>query len=617
MQKLLLTTRLLLLLMLLTFPFVGTFGQKMKVESFVKLSQAEDPDAKDPTFRRADTQASRRGLYCAIIKVISTVQDRAFTFDLGTDYVPEGPVEYKKNGEIWVYVPVGTNKIKISHRKYGQLDTRDGYYNFSTSGISKCEAATVYRLRLHTEYNADEDIIKDRNKLATVVFNVNPTDATILLRQIPETTDSVGTLHKQMPLGLFHYRVTAPDYHEYDGTFELTKEGEEKNVSIQLNIAYGWLSLDSSFDTSDCKFSVDGTSVEASSLSRMKLNSGRHTVTVERQRYRPQTIDVQIQDSAVFTLNPALQSVNGMLMVNTMPGATVKVDGTEIGRAPLDKPYELIIGTHTVEISCQNYRTETRSVTITEGQLNTLSVNMVDMAHFSFNSSPTGAQLYIDGEAKGITPCDFDFGSGNYNVKLTHKKYKDYEKMIHLDSSNPNQTFKLTRQYISKNCGYAMLNFQVGSLTGIGGTIGGYLYNINVEMSYIAGLAKSETVYWNNIGDGHSKPWETIYKPTYIGGKVGYGITLGTRMRITPQVGIGSVSISSTEGEASKTYAITASIGARFEYAVASCVGLSLAPEFGFAASKGGTYQALADLSSKIKGWAGGFNCGLGVFFFF
>ena len=42
-------------LLLLLFVTLGeVMAQKMKVESFIELSQAEDPDAKDPPFRRAE-----------------------------------------------------------------------------------------------------------------------------------------------------------------------------------------------------------------------------------------------------------------------------------------------------------------------------------------------------------------------------------------------------------------------------------------------------------------------------------------------------------------------------------------------------------------------------------
>lgn len=223
----------LLATLLLMFSFAMVKAQEIKVVSFAKLSQAEDPDARDAAFRREDKQASRSGQYCAIIKVITTEQDRAFTFDLGTDYVPEY-VDYRDNGEIWVYVPAGTNKMKISHKRHGQINTRDGYYNFSTNGITKCEAATVYRLRIQTDFNPDDDIIKDPNRFATVNFKVNASNAVVLLRKIPEHTDSLGALTKVMPIGKYNYSVGASGFLDYHGAFELNKESEEIAIDITL-----------------------------------------------------------------------------------------------------------------------------------------------------------------------------------------------------------------------------------------------------------------------------------------------------------------------------------------------------------------------------------------------
>lgn len=58
-------------------------------------------------------------------------------------------------------------------------------------------------------------------------------------------------------------------------------------------------------------------------------------------------------------------------------------------------------------------------------------------------------------------------------------------------------------------------------------------------------------------------------------------------MRLTPQIGVGVVSIKSKKiynvtppFDASKAYAVTASIGAKFECAFASCLGVYVAPEY-------------------------------------
>ena len=109
-------------------------------------------------------------------------------------------------------------------------------------------------------------------------------------------------------------------------------------------------------------------------------------------------------------------------------------------------------------------------------------------------------------------------------------------------------------------------------------------------------------------------PDEESLTATVFGGRVGYGIMLGTRFRVTPQLGVGALSVRSDNVSAS---ALTASFGARCECALARFVGVSLTPEYGIALSKSPLFKELTELSSRINGWASGFNVRLGIYFYF
>lgn len=604
---------------LLLLLFLCTWGegmaQKMKVESFVELSQAEDPDAKDPTFRRKDTQTGRNNRYCAIIKLITTVQDKAFTYNLNADMVPEY-VDYRDDGEIWIYVPVGTSKIKISHKRYGQLDTRDGYYSFKEAGVPKCQEATVYRLRLHTDFNPDEDIIKDADKLAKVRFWVHPATATILLRKMPETAGDDGILEKQMPLGIYHYRVTHPDYHDFDGTFELESENETKRINIKLNQAFGWLALDPEFKPSGYTFTVDGQTTTASSLKRMALRSGAHTVEVQHPDYHPQTLQVVIRDSAVYELSPRLQPRLGHLLVTTnKPGAIVSVDGEQVGITPLEDAYELMIGEHTVEVSCANHRTEKRTVTIKENQTTNLPITLVDMARFSFSSTPSAASLYIDGQYIGTTPCSYELASGDYRVKLMRSRYRTIDKQIHLDSSHPEMSFPMSRQYQQNAQFYLQPTFQCGRQMRYGGTIGFYLANVNVEAACLFGK-KSDPIYWNYIGEDKQRPVKEIFNPVTIAMNAGYGFILGTRFRLTPQVGVNVINLEGTQEN--QCSALTVAVGARAEYIVANRLGICLTPDYSFPVYKSDNFLRISETLLQLNEYAaGGLSLKMGIYLYF
>lgn len=146
---------------------------------------------------------------------------------------------------------------------------------------------------------------------------------------------------------------------------------------------------------------------------------------------------------------------------------------------------------------------------------------------------------------------------------------------------------------------------------GVNAHVGAYISNINVEAYGTMGLAK-ETVFMNYT-DGTASKAEDL-TPTLIGGRVGYGITVGPRLRITPQVGAASLTV---KGDNITATALCATVGCRIDYALTPVLGVNLTPEGQFAVSKKDVFTQISDLSSKVKGWGTGAGARLGLYLYF
>ena len=96
-----------------------------------------------------------------------------------------------------------------------------------------------------------------------------------------------------------------------------------------------------------------------------------------------------------------------------------------------------------------------------------------------------------------------------------------------------------------------------------------------------------------------------------FGGKLGYGIQVSSKVRITPQVGVGILNI---KGGDLGSNAICATAGARVEIALGKNFGVSLTPEGQYAVSKKEVFKRLEDVSVKIKRWGTGANLRVGVY---
>lgn len=156
---------------------------------------------------------------------------------------------------------------------------------------------------------------------------------------------------------------------------------------------------------------------------------------------------------------------------------------------------------------------------------------------------------------------------------------------------------------------------------GIGGSAGVFIKRFNLEVDYVAGLTKSDEVFWNNTTVASSSSYSYEYTPSYFGAAIGCAIVNGKSFRLTPQVGVGSVSIKGKEAsqgtnnpKATDGYAMTASVGARADIRFGSHFGLFLNPRFGFALSKSDLFQRVMDVSSDVKGYASGFSANVGFY---
>ena len=228
--------------------------------------------------------------------------------------------------------------------------------------------------------------------------------------------------------------------------------------------------------------------------------------------------------------------------------------------------------------------------------------------------------LYLHPDSKrivvkleGCLPLEVKFE--DYGIIGLEGKQGYVLKLIIERNDNDISEFKKKNIYIEPQV-------QLGSMMAFGAAIGGYVNHLNVEASYMMGLSESEEVFWNSTNNTDAgAPSSYTYKPSFFGGKVGYAFYLGRPFRITPQVGVGVVSLSGTENQkgdnkldAKNGYALNASASVKIDYLILPWLGVGVSPEFAVALSQSDLYERVADVSSKVDNFAKGFNVRIGVF---
>lgn len=224
-------------------------------------------------------------------------------------------------------------------------------------------------------------------------------------------------------------------------------------------------------------------------------------------------------------------------------------------------------------------------------------------------------------------------GAGKLDVKL-----RNYQK-LHIDFPNKlksKTTYNLVINVIgagkegtqdantsnakSKTSGLSIGGmFEVGAVAGgmMGAdfAIGVYLGGFNIEGDAMLPFGSSADVYWNSPSYASVKG---IYKPSFaFGGRLGYGISIGEKFRVTPQVGLRFLKTSETlEGgssaHASGCYCSSMTLNVKLQYKFGN-FSVVASPEYAMPIVKSEGFKELSKTSSTINKWNNGVGVKLGI----
>lgn len=346
------------------------------------------------------------------------------------------------------------------------------------------------------------------------------------------------------------------------------------------------------------------------------LKAGKYVVTCRKAKHKDteMTITVKPDKSETFKV-PSPQPITGNVYVRSTPsGATIYVDDEQKGTTPL-LLQNVIIGQHKIVLSLPNHKSEQYDVAVKEGETSDVNAKLSDVANMTIISKPDDAELVINGQNVGSTPYTAEMNSGDYDIILKKSKYQTYKGTVHLDSSNPKKQITLSRQYQQAYSFYVQPMVQVGSSMAVGGAIGAYITNVNIEGYYLMGLDKSEEIWWNSTAPDPLKPVAEEFKFLTFGTKLGYGMIFGSRLRVTPLLDVSLISINGSQS--TKCNVLKTAIGCKADYVLCNHISLNVTPEYGFPVKKSNIYSILEPISKTIKAVGNGFNCSFGVCFSF
>jgi len=198
-------------------------------------------------------------------------------------------------------------------------------------------------------------------------------------------------------------------------------EGETKNIRQNLDPKFGFINVIST--PSDVNVTIDGKNFGKTPLSQLKLMSGRHEITAEKELYHPYSATHDIDDGEEKTLEVILKEAFGKMLITTSPeeSAEIYIDGQRKGVTPfVFDPCPS--GKYLIEVKKQYYNPVTEQVTVIDGsdvkRTLILSPNVGTMV-----IKAPKASIFLDGKKVGSNIYKGKLSPGRYVVKAEKSKH--------------------------------------------------------------------------------------------------------------------------------------------------------------------------------------------------
>lgn len=497
------------------------------------------------------------GNACSLVKIVTTA--KGFNFEIGQ--LPIKKVDESKIGEIWVYVPEGTMKMKITHPDLGSLrgaDVENGSYMFS----QRLKKAKVYRLVL-----THKEVLKVVGPQVPVklTFKCDVDGAEVIVGDGKEGK-SLGTITNHQysmtwPKGhSIAFRIKKNRYEEYEGTYKV--ENDENIINVDLKPLFGYVTI------------------------------------------------------------------------KTLPEATIRLNGKEVARGFYNEAVDN--GSYSVIVSKSGYHDAQQTFSINSGEHKEIKIEPEKIyGSVMVTSNPTGAEVYIDGKRKGVTPATIEnLVPGTHKLELRKNSFVNINQTVQIIGDQTisttaefttKQSIQMLRDHAKKNHVYFTAGFQAGALTAANLGFGFYMpkaAGTMVEVGGFYGFAKSDEIYWynsdyDNIGKANYSPWGAY-------ASFGFAIKCSLKFHVTPKVSLQYIGLksnwTSTNGNndpASGSNAATASPGFMFSYTIVPHFVIYLTPEYSFAIKESNGFKEIANHSSSIMNFDKGFNVKLGLTYYF
>jgi hypothetical protein len=177
---------------------------------------------------------------------------------------------------------------------------------------------------------------------------------------------------------------------------------------------------------------VDGDNTDKVTPDTLEFSdTDSHTVVLVLEGYEDYSAMFAATLGETKTVSATMAALVGKIAIESTPsGAAIWLDGTNTMKITPDTLEFADTDSHTVVLTLEGYEDYTTMVAATLGDTKTVNATLsaIQVAKLAVESTPAGADIYVDGASTArTTPDTLEFDvSGNHDILLTLQGYEDY-----------------------------------------------------------------------------------------------------------------------------------------------------------------------------------------------
>lgn len=658
---------------------IAAMAQKMSVADFTW--EQTDMTAKTSGTERFDLNGSR----CALIKIETVVQ--GLTFDVGSSGVTEIQAQNADHpSEVWLYVPFGVKTISIQAPGYNAITDYDlgmslkrgetyrlsltadevnsfvaNYDKTQTLNVSVIPAdeATLqingvaqsrnrsgeYSLTLPfgkhmwrvtaPNWHTKEGKINIDNPDHPHTLNVQLSPAFGFL-SIAENEDNGGASvyiddkevgkvplkDIRVPSGNHTLSVRKKLFETYTQKFAIS-DSTYISQDVELTPCYGMATL----TASKGNIYVDNEYVGTLKWTG-KFEPGTHKVEVRLDKHHPSLCEITVvRDGKITQMLEEPRAMVGNISITSTPsGVDVYLKGKKLGATPLTLS-DYLIGDYEFDLQRDDCKPNTARLSVAEGTTASTHVTLDTYCTAYVTVNPSDAKVYVDDTEQDF-PGSFRLRTmpGLHTFEASAPGYLNYSRTKKLDANTKDFEINLRKNYVSNTNVYVGAAYDFLKTHDIHIMAGTYMGGLNFEG--FLGIHKSDSIPLYIKNPNAYQPVEPVCMKYGISGgvRVGWGIRIGARLQLTPQIGINGFELKDSNykipGKTDSNgnpktltvcnYNFTA--GAKISLALARGIHIFAQPEYNSSIYKSPGYTQLMDFSQKATDLIGeGLRCRAGI----